>query len=151
MSDDVETIRYGVVLSGDQWDHERFRGAIAERGGAIVAEADADRSGPDTGAIDDAVDRALTALDRGEIDDAEAALRQIQAHTTALEAALNRMTTIDIRFGSNGLSASAYNQDGSLHDEAWFTWDEVDARKDDEESNVTFEADRQVPDEGGGA
>lgn len=38
MRDDEATILYQVVLSGDQWDHERFRETVHETGGEIEAE-----------------------------------------------------------------------------------------------------------------
>jgi hypothetical protein len=49
------------------------------------------------------------------------------------------MPTVDIRFTTEGISASVYGDDNQVIDEAWFTWDEVDQMKSDEESHVTFE------------
>ena len=49
------------------------------------------------------------------------------------------MNTVDIRFTSEGISASAYTEEGVLVDEAWFTWDEVEEMKSDEMSHITFE------------
>lgn len=47
--------------------------------------------------------------------------------------------TVDGRFTSEGISVSAYDDDGNVLDEAWFTWDEVDEMKSDGESHFTFE------------
>lgn len=46
---------------------------------------------------------------------------------------------VDIRFTSEGISASAYDSDGKVVEESWFTWDEVEEMKSDEESHITFE------------
>lgn len=48
------------------------------------------------------------------------------------------MVVVDGRFTSEGISVSAYNEDGSLFDEAWFTYDEMDDLKGDG-SDFTFE------------
>ena len=48
------------------------------------------------------------------------------------------MDTVDIRFTQEGISASAYD-DGCLVDEMWFTWDEVEELKSNEESRITFQ------------
>ena len=48
------------------------------------------------------------------------------------------MDTVDIRFTSEGLSASAY-ENGALVDEAWFTWAEIELMKSDGESHITFQ------------
>lgn len=48
--------------------------------------------------------------------------------------------TVDIRFTNEGFSASVYTGEGNaVEDEAWFTWDEVEEMKSDEESHITFE------------
>lgn len=46
---------------------------------------------------------------------------------------------VDIRFTLEGFSASVYGENNQVVDESWFTWDEVDELKSDEESHVTFE------------
>lgn len=48
------------------------------------------------------------------------------------------MQLVDIQFTPDGISASAYKAGNHLHDEAWFTWDEVEELKSDEESHITF-------------
>lgn len=35
---DLETIRYEVVVSGDQWDHESFRETVSEVEGATIED-----------------------------------------------------------------------------------------------------------------
>lgn len=48
--------------------------------------------------------------------------------------------TVDVRFHIKGISISVYEgEDNEIHDETWFTWDEVEEMKSDEESHVTFE------------
>lgn len=50
--------------------------------------------------------------------------------------------TVDIRFAGDGFSVSVYDwRDGepTVYDEAWHTWAEVEERKGDESSDVTFE------------
>lgn len=48
--------------------------------------------------------------------------------------------TVDIQFTPNGISASAYSEgELILEDESWYTWDEVEEMKSNEESHITFE------------
>lgn len=47
--------------------------------------------------------------------------------------------TVDGRFTSEGISVSVYDEDAILVDETWYTWDEVEEMKSDEESHFTFE------------
>ncbi|ERJ07442.1 hypothetical protein HLRTI_000484 [Halorhabdus tiamatea SARL4B] len=61
-----------------------------------------------------------------------------------------KMATIDIQFARLGISATAYNADGSVFDEAWFTWDEVEDLKSGEESHITFEYEESNSTFGGG-
>jgi hypothetical protein len=49
--------------------------------------------------------------------------------------------TVDGRFTNDGLSVSVYDDNGTVLDETWFTWDEVEERKGDEQSDFTFELD----------
>lgn len=47
--------------------------------------------------------------------------------------------TADGRFTSEGFSLSVYTwPDMNVEEEVWFTWDEVDDRKGDEQSDFTF-------------
>lgn len=46
---------------------------------------------------------------------------------------------VDGRFTSEGISVSAYSDDGALLEETWFTYDEIEEMKSDEESHFTFE------------
>lgn len=48
--------------------------------------------------------------------------------------------TVDIRFALEGISVSVYTDGGAaVVDESWYTWDEVDELKGNEESDITFE------------
>lgn len=47
--------------------------------------------------------------------------------------------TVDGRFTPEGVSVSVYDDDGSVVDETWFTWDEVENRKGISQSDFTFE------------
>lgn len=47
--------------------------------------------------------------------------------------------TVDGRFTSEGISVSAYDEDGDVLDETWFTWGEVEDLKGLNESAFTFE------------
>lgn len=49
--------------------------------------------------------------------------------------------TVDIRFTSEGVSASMYDADANVLDEAWYTWAEVGGMKADDRSHITFEYD----------
>jgi len=45
----------------------------------------------------------------------------------------------DVKYGTDGVSISIYHPDGSLYDESWHTWSEVDAKKTDDASDFTAE------------
>jgi hypothetical protein len=49
------------------------------------------------------------------------------------------MVMIDGRFTTEGISVSAYSDDGVLLEETWFAWSEVEEMKSDEKSHFTFE------------
>lgn len=46
---------------------------------------------------------------------------------------------VDGRFSPEGLSVSAYDSNGRLIDEIWYTWAEIEDLKSEEESHFTFE------------
>lgn len=46
---------------------------------------------------------------------------------------------VDGRFTAEGLSVSVYDEDGRVHDEAWFTYDEMEELATISESAFTFE------------
>lgn len=46
---------------------------------------------------------------------------------------------VDVQYATDGISISVYHPDGTLYDEAWHTWSEVDAKKSDEYSDFTAE------------
>lgn len=54
---------------------------------------------------------------------------------------VNPDITVDGRFTREGISVSVYDENGHVVDETWFTYDEIEERKGDEESDFTFEID----------
>lgn len=53
----------------------------------------------------------------------------------------NPDVTVDGRFTADGLSVSAYDKDGNVLDETWFTWTEIEELKGADGSDFTFEID----------
>lgn len=47
--------------------------------------------------------------------------------------------TVDIQFTREGVSATVYGSENEVLDDSWFTWAEVEERKQIEASDITFE------------
>lgn len=65
----------------------------------------------------------------------------LERHVGAIDEVDDRMPDfiVDGRFTSEGLSISIYDDNGNVEDETWFTWAEIEDRKEISQSDLTFE------------
>jgi hypothetical protein len=83
--------------------------------------------------------------DRNLIEKAIRELRRIANGLDALADAINDDPVddpayiVDVKFTPNGVSLNVYHSDGSVYDESWYTWSEVDHRKPIDDSDFTAE------------
>ena len=76
----------------------------------------------------------LDALQHGDLEDVYQELVSIRDRSD-----IGGPITVDGRFTSEGISVSVYAPDGSVLDETWFTYDEIEEMKSDGQSHFTFE------------